>query len=192
LFSEYLYPLSPNLRVTTDSPPSYHPASSPTPGYPANSRMLVPRLYLQLGVFLDYYTGEHESSFSASLRASSSTASRDLPTGYLELTTEKLLELIPERHHALFPELNVTSDWPPTFLCHGAQDTAVPVHESRNMQRLLEKAGVQNKLDIFDGQEHSFDYNPHAELMYGARFDLVGRFLKEYMDPANKSGIPTT
>jgi len=182
LFSEYLYPFPLELKVITDSPLSYHSASSPRPGYPANVRMLLTRLYLQLGVFLDYYTGEHESSFSAKLRISPSPGSRDSPSGCFNLTSDQLLSLIPEQYHTLFPQLGVTSDWPPTFLCHGALDTAVPVHESRNMQMLLEEAGVQIKLDVFEGQEHSFDYDPNAEVMYGARFDLVGDFLKEFLD----------
>jgi hypothetical protein len=55
------------------------------------------------------------------------------------------------------------------------------------MQVLLEEAGVHVKLDIFDGQEHSFDYDPQAEVMYGGRFDSVVEFLKECLDP--KFGI---
>jgi acetyl esterase/lipase len=145
--------------------------------------MLLTRLYLQLGVFLDYLTGEHEPSLSARLRIYLGTALRETPAGYPVSSTEIFSGLIPE-HHPLFPQLGVLSDWPPTFLCHGALDTAVPVYESRNMQMLLEEAGVQVRLDVFDGEEHSFDYGPHAEEMYGAHFDLVGGFLKECLNQA--------
>ena len=56
-FEKYLYPQSTRLDPVSDSPYAYYPPDHDTPGYPSNPRMLVGKLYLQLGTFLDNYTG---------------------------------------------------------------------------------------------------------------------------------------
>jgi acetyl esterase/lipase len=47
--------------------------------------------------------------------------------------------------------------FPPTILIHGNADQVVPVSESFNMYRALNKAGVQVELHVFDGAPHAFD-----------------------------------
>ena len=131
--------------------------------------MLLPRLYLQLGTWLDYYTGQHEPSLSGQLRGAAQDGA-------------VLAPLIPEKHRMLFPQLHVDSAWPPSFLVHGDSDSAVPVAESQHMQRLLEDVGVKATLKVVAGQEHSFDKAVTAEEVFGVPgglFDEVVTFLVE-------------
>lgn len=128
--------------------------------------MLLSRLYLQLGVFIDYYTGQHNPSLTNTLRQTP------------ESNAEDLMCRIPERQRSLFPQFGVDSNWPPTFLLHGTNDTAVPVAESRHMQALLRKAGVPVTLLEFKDKEHSFDYEPEVETVLGEAFDEVAAFLR--------------
>ncbi len=111
--------------------------------------MQLTRLYLQLGVFLDYYTGEPNTT------------------------------AIEDGNTSLFPQANVSSSWPPTLLIHGDQDTAVPVGESKNLQRLLLEAGAYSELVVVPGCEHSFDYVQGNEEQFGTIFEQVISFLKE-------------
>ena len=133
--------------------------------------MALAFLYLQLGTYLDYYTGEHEPSLSAAMRDSPDTSK------------ESLRDLIPQRHRNLFPQYNVNSSWPPTYLLHGEDDTAVLVDESKNMHQLLKEAGVDTTLKHIPGQDHYFDImTPNAEDLYGKVFDEVLGFLKSHLD----------
>ncbi|KAF8810216.1 alpha/beta-hydrolase [Phlegmacium glaucopus] len=169
-FSEYIYPFEDGaLEPISDSPLAYHPQTYHIPGYPANPRMLLARLYLQLGVFLDYYTGQHDPSLTNTLRQTLNTP---------ESNIEDFKRQIPERQHPFFPQFGVDSNWPPTFLLHGTNDTAVPIAESRHMQALLGKAGVPVTLLEFEGKEHSFDYEPEVETILGGAFDEVMGFLR--------------
>ncbi|KAJ7079722.1 Alpha/Beta hydrolase protein [Mycena belliarum] len=173
-FSEFIYPKCKSLGPIADSPLSYHPASSPTPGWPANPRMPLARLYLQLGVKLDYLTGQHEPSLSAILRPL-----LDTPLAADTLALQDAMQaLIPPEHHAVIPALNVASDFPPTFFCHGSIDSAVPLIESQHMHKLLERAGVPVRILVLDGANHSFDYAPNAEALYAPHFDEMAEFLK--------------
>jgi acetyl esterase/lipase len=169
-FAEYVYPFKDGtLEPISDSPLAYHPQTYYIPGYPANQRMLLARLYIQLGVFIDYYTGQHDPSLTNTLRQTLSTP---------ESNADDLMRQIPERQRPLFPQFGVDSNWPPTFLLHGTNDTAVPVVESRHMQALLKKAGVPVMLHELEGKEHSFDYEPDAETILGGVFDEVAVFLR--------------
>ncbi|KAF8651940.1 hypothetical protein AX16_004583 [Volvariella volvacea WC 439] len=138
-FEDYLYPfphesenevaLKPEKRSRrwiSDSPLAYHSKEYRIPGYPANPRMLVTRLYLQLGVFLDYWTGEFDPSISSKLRSVPPTAQDDKKGRLREQSTgdgeymdgdrdkrDKIMGacrgLVPEKHHVLFPQLYLTS-----------------------------------------------------------------------------------
>ncbi|KAG2123802.1 Alpha/Beta hydrolase protein [Suillus clintonianus] len=162
-FSEYIHPFG-SLPSTSDSPLAYHPLSYHIPGYPANPRMLISRLYLQLGVALDYITGQHEPSLSTTLRQAIHTE------GPFD-------EALIADHKNIFPQFNVTSDWPATYLIHGTSDTAVLLRESRNLHSLLTKAGVEVVLEELPGREHSFDYQPGAELENKGSYDTIVQFL---------------
>ena len=152
--------------TTTDSPPAYHPSTYHIPGYPANRRMLLPRLYLQLGVFLDYYTGMHQPSLSKVLREILDNAE-----------SNDFTRAIPEIHRKVIPQIMVDENWPPTMLLHGTADTAVPVEESHHFQGLLDAVGVPVDFIEFDGKEHSFDYEADAEEVWEEQFDMVKAFL---------------
>ncbi|KAE9408882.1 alpha/beta-hydrolase [Gymnopus androsaceus JB14] len=182
LFEDLRYPecQSSSSRVITDSPNTYFPPDSPDivgkpgsltntgpPGFPSNRRMFLGRLYLQLGEYLDYYTGEHEpTSLSAAIRkeaqqsASSSENSRNLQ--------ECLAHIIPSQHLHLFPSLlpaHAYASWPPHL--HG----------------LLRKAGVTSVMSVAEGMEHSFDYQPAAEVVHKEEFDRIGRWLDGFLKP---------
>ncbi|KAF9524268.1 Alpha/Beta hydrolase protein [Crepidotus variabilis] len=167
-FSEFTHPFKNGpLSPVVDSPLSYYPQTNDKPGYPANPRMLLPRLYLQQGLWLDYYTQAHSPSLSESLLWASGKSS------------EKLDDVIPSEYRALFPQLHVDKSWPATLLFHGTSDTAVPIEESRHLKTLLEKAKVPVQLLEFEGQEHAFDYEPNSEEMYSAQFHLAAEFLRD-------------
>lgn len=166
-FPEYMYPFD-NLQSISDSPLEYYPQSYHIPGYPANPRMMLSRLYLQLGVAIDYITGQHEPSLSHTLREAIRT---DGPFD----------EALVADHKILFPQFNVTSDWPATYLIHGTSDTAVLLRESQNLHSLLTKAGVEVVLEVIPGREHSFDYQPGAELEHEGSFDSIVEFLCHHL-----------
>ncbi|KZT73753.1 alpha/beta-hydrolase [Daedalea quercina L-15889] len=178
-FSEYLYPASQQLSTTADSPLAYHPSGSPTPGYPANPRMQLARLYFQLGVYLDYYTGYHEPSLSAAIREAYGHSS-DLEPESGNSRVDQLRSLVPAESLHLFPQFCVSEPmseslrWPATLLVHGTADTAICADESRNLYTLLRHAGVDVALRLVQGQEHSFDYVKNAEEIFGGEGGLFG------------------
>ncbi|KAH9841593.1 Alpha/Beta hydrolase protein [Rhodofomes roseus] len=183
-FNEYLYPHCRNLLVTINSPLAYHPATSPTPGYPANPRMQLARLYFQLGTYLDYYTGHHEPSLSAIVREAFSAASD--PGRAVEV--DVLSTLIPTDSLPLFPQAFLSGSkagsWPATFLVHGTADTAVHADESRSLDLLLQRAGVEVTLRLVEGKEHSFDYADDAEDTFGGKgglYDEAADFLCRHL-----------
>ena len=189
-FAEYLHPACEGLHVVSDSPLAYHLPTSPTPGYPANPRMQLARLYLQLGVFLDYYTGRHQPSLGAALREASLSLAEDLDSD--ESYASLLSPHVPTGLHYLFPQLLIPSSksesfkWPPTFLVHGTADTALRADESRHLAMLLERAGVDVTLRLVEGQEHSFDYAHDAEGTFGGEaglFDEAVGFLMQHIGP---------
>ncbi len=54
------------------------------------------------------------------------------------------------------PQVNVTSQTPPTMLVHAADDTSVPVENSLLMYQALLKAQVRSELHVFDSGGHGF------------------------------------
>lgn len=139
--------------------------------------MLLSRLYLQLGTYLDYYTGEHNPSLSSVLLAAHSQEGE---------SEEVLSELVQGKHRFLFPQFAVNASWPPTFLAHGSNDSAVLVEESRNMHKQLQQFGVRSVLNVIEGAEHSLDYVPEAEKVYGTPgglFDQIRDFLVQSLQP---------
>ncbi|TFY54207.1 hypothetical protein EVG20_g9804 [Dentipellis fragilis] len=156
-YAAWLYPASAQQPMTSGIPLAYDSAT----GWPAHPRMVLARLYLQLGVFLDYYTGIHEPSLSSTLQAGGE---------------------VPAAARLLFPQLHVTGSWPPTLCVHGAQDTAVRVGESESLVAALQREGVRARLRVVDGEEHSFDYQEGAEDNFGrpdGLFEECARFVVE-------------
>ncbi|KIK67604.1 hypothetical protein GYMLUDRAFT_154960 [Collybiopsis luxurians FD-317 M1] len=180
---EYLYPFSPSIAsdVVADSPMAFNPPAKPgVPPTPTNPRMPLALLYLQLGTYLDYYTGQHEPSLSEALReAYSATHYPDS-----EAKKRKLRSLIPPKHLPIFPQFGVDSSWPPTLLIHGSEDTAVPVAESQNMYQILQNAGVLSRIRIVQGEDHFFEQTPDAEKVHKEVLDDAAGFLKRRLGKA--------
>ena len=157
--------------------------------------MLLGRLLLQLGVFNDYFTGEHEPSLSSKLREALNAESNSSDQGLrvqssrneVDVKDERMRSLVPDRHLMLYPQFGVTSSWPPTLLFHGTHDSAVRVGESRHMQALLERKAVPVRLVEFEGKEHSFDYEPDAEVHHEREFDEAIEFLKRWLGDASSA-----
>jgi dipeptidyl aminopeptidase/acylaminoacyl peptidase len=131
--------------------------------------MQLTRLYLQLGNFLDYYTGLHEPSISQKIQNTRDGSK------------------IPENCRQLFPQLCVNSEWPETLLCHGTADTAVKVEESIHLYTLLKGASAKVELVKFEGKEHSFDYASNAEDELKTQFDYIAAFLLGSSSPGSVS-----
>ena len=126
-FSEYLPPRSQELDTISDSPLAYHSADAPIPGYPANPRMLLARLYLQMGTFLDHWTGHH----GLTVRLRDELTDLASPGALLNGEPPHIIS----DSVILFPQFGVDSAWPPCFLVHGAADTAVPVNRLERIFR---------------------------------------------------------
>jgi len=168
-FPAFLHPESAAQAPAAQAPPAYHGRDSATPGLPSNPRMPLARLWLQLGTYLDYWTGAHAPSLSDALRAL-------LPVG--EERDARLAAALPPAEHAIFPQLLVTPDWPRVLLVHGSEDSAVPADSSRAMHARLRAAKVETVLHIVDGSEHSFDLKDGAEKTFGGLFDEAVEFLR--------------
>ncbi|RDX42635.1 alpha/beta-hydrolase [Lentinus brumalis] len=184
-FAEFLYPACLTSPIVNDSPLAYHPSTYHIPNFPANPRMLLGRLYLQTGTYLDYFTGSHTPSLSATLRdlLSQDGLLAEDPDS-LDAPAEQYRGAIPAEHLHLFPQFADVSSFPPTLLLHGSADSAVWTRESQNMHRLLRDAGVHVELRIVVGKEHSFDYEPDAEEEFGAvggLFDEAMQFLRAHI-----------
>ena len=176
------YPRS--LPIVVDSPLEYHPDTYHIPGYPANPRMFLSRLNHQLAIFLDLYTGSFEDGgLSAHLRKVldledvAAIASEDSNSP----ADDYLRSLIPPSSLELFPQFGVTGKWPPTMLIHGTHDTGVPIEESRHLAQKLASAGVEVQTCEVEGREHSFDYEPDAEELFGGVFNAAMEFLNIHL-----------
>ncbi|KAJ7643797.1 alpha/beta-hydrolase [Roridomyces roridus] len=166
-YAEFLHPNHTSLPPLADFVPD------------KSLRMSLSRLCLQLGTAIDYFTAEHEPSLSERMRSVLSSAGTADPL----VLQDAMKEVIPSQHHGVFPQLNITSSWPPTFLYHGATDMLVLPIESRHLKTLLDRAGVPVRLIEVEGKGHAFDYAQDAEVLYGAHFDEITQFLKTALLP---------
>jgi acetyl esterase/lipase len=170
-FTDFLWPRSLELEPISDSPIAYHPPESERPNYPANPRMLLPRLYGERGLYLDYYTGSHAPSLTAQLRS----------IGRPSEAEDEMKEILGQHVH-LFPQFADPKSFPPTFLIHGTADIAVLPSESRRMQVRLSSAGRECILREIEGQPHSFDNHPRKE-SFEELYDEAVDFLKKHLLP---------
>ncbi|KAM0755299.1 alpha/beta-hydrolase [Meredithblackwellia eburnea MCA 4105] len=65
---------------------------------------------------------------------------------------------LPSSVRPLFPSLNITPTFPPTFIIHGLSDSAVLAEESFNMHARMEEAKVPHVFKILEGEEHGWDF----------------------------------
>ncbi|WP_152393104.1 alpha/beta hydrolase [Paenibacillus guangzhouensis] len=84
----------------------------------------------------------------------------------------RLMEFNPIHH--------VTTDYPPTILLHGDQDTDVPYEQSLLMYEKLKEKGVDTKLITMEGADHVFDHQFEDPTVQRA-FNEILEFLKTYM-----------
>ncbi|MFI4912783.1 MAG: alpha/beta hydrolase [Sedimentisphaeraceae bacterium JB056] len=82
--------------------------------------------------------------------------------------TGSMINLLGKEHDAqmenmLSNELHVDSKTPPAFLFHAGDDAAVPVENSVRYYTVLNKAGVDAQLHIFDKGGHGFGPEPVRE-----------------------------
>ncbi|EAU86130.1 hypothetical protein CC1G_03341 [Coprinopsis cinerea okayama7 len=158
-------------------------------GLPQNNiRHVAAWMYLQDAIWLDYFTGEYDPSLSSALRkicGFEERVSPNLQTVALDPADEKTRQeataAIPERHRNLFPQLNVTKDWPPTVFLHGTADTAVSVLESENLGRLLERVGVPVEVVKVPGMEHNFDFDFDVKKKWGKELDAAISFVEQHV-----------
>jgi len=169
-FSEFLYPESSSLTPIAQSPPRFAPGP---PSMPLNLRQPLARLWLQLGTYLDYWTGLHEPSISETLRGLLPAEDEDI-----SVADATLAAALPPSEHALFPQLLVNPEWPPVLFIHGSEDTAVPLQSSRAMHTRLLHSKVQSSLRVVEGSEHSFDLKGGAEKAFSGLFDETVDFLR--------------
>ena len=163
---DLLYPFPEGLPApTSDAPPVINPAT----GLPAEPRMALSLLSIQLGNWFDYYTGEFNPSLSGILR---DALDKNLPR-------LSVRDLVPEHHRSLLPTFFVNSSWPPTLMLHGTADTAVPILSSRRMKVLLTNAGASAELIELEGKEHLFDTQPNNDVEFAEVYDKVEEFLKK-------------
>lgn len=174
----YTHPRHLQLPPLASSPLAFHGPDSPTPGYPANPRMQLARLYIQEGVYADYWVGAHEPSLSARVAALLQDGAD------VDAVDAWLRKELPEETVALFPQLLVGPGWPPSILVHGESDTAVQADESRYLHSKMLHAGAHAELRVLPGEEHSFDYSPGADGRYGGPgglYDELVEFVLRYL-----------
>ena len=85
-----------------------------------------------------------------------------------------------ERFYPFMPVKNVTSEFPPTMLIHGTDDTDVPYEQSRMMASEFEEHGVDYDLVTVPGAEHGLgggDPKSVAEA-YDKALAWVNRYLR--------------
>lgn len=74
------------------------------------------------------------------------------------------------------PAYNVGSDYPPTLLLHGDQDTDVPCQQSVQMSEELTRHSVENRLVIVKNGQHGFDRdtgNPEVRRVLDEAVDFL-------------------
>ena len=167
-FKKLLPPFPEGLPApTSDAPITLDPET----GVPTQIRAPFSAMTIQVGLWLDYYTGEFNPSLSGILRDA-------LDAG---LPQSSVGDLVPERHRHLFPTFVISSSWPPTLMLHGTTDTAVSILSSQSMKTLLTNAGVSAELIELEGKNHVFDAQPN-DGEFAEVFDKVKEFLKRCIE----------
>lgn len=96
----------------------------------------------------------------------------------------------PHEFDRFCPVRNVTSDYPPTLLLHGDNDTDVPHEQSVAMAAELSRAGVAHEFISIPGGEHGFDGKGMQDPHVSAAFDKVELFLKKYVEGKADAVLP--
>jgi acetyl esterase/lipase len=86
------------------------------------------------------------------------------------------------------PVKNVTRDFPPTLLVHGALDTDVPHEESAAMANQFAKHGVPHIFKTIDKGEHEFIGGDQAQI--DDAYSTMTEFAIRYLGPAASPALP--
>lgn len=78
------------------------------------------------------------------------------------------------------PLKNVTSDYPPTFLAHGTDDTDVPYEESKMFSDELEKNGVSHQLITIEQGEHGLGGGDPKKI--NEAFESLHEFIVDHLE----------
>lgn len=81
------------------------------------------------------------------------------------------------------PIHSITSQYPPTFLVHGDQDTDVPYLQSVQVASAMARQGVQHELLVLPNRGHAFDAGPAARTdpVVSVVLDRVVAFLRSHL-----------
>jgi acetyl esterase/lipase len=167
-----LYPIEPLSQEATT------PVSSAPKG-PDNPRTMW--LYVQMGTYLDYYTGEHEPSLSGRLKDVLENQDwEDERTHRISAELqEEMKEIIPTKHRALFPQLMVDESFPPVFICHGTADQAINIAENEHLGSIMHARGVRVTFMRVEGVNHLWDSEDAAEERNRREMDEMAAFVFE-------------
>jgi acetyl esterase/lipase len=104
----------------------------------------------------------------------------------------------PQAFEQFCPVRKVTTDYPPTLLLHGDQDTDVPFEQSTQMAAALKQHQIPHRLIAMKGFGHVFDVYPdnsgepiglkHPQV--AEAFETVLAFLKEHVGQTQPQAKP--
>ncbi|KAF8421992.1 Alpha/Beta hydrolase protein [Tirmania nivea] len=171
------------------------PSNIIIPGYEARVNSLYRKL-LENGTFLDHLmafpglgelllqagrkdnTSDPTSPSTVNCSSASMGSSGTSPSSSdtQRLKKQKMEAAIPESIRYLFPQLHITSKFPPTYLVHGTNDKLVDCRESKEMAKRLYEVGVKCDLVLAGGLGHAFDMAQVSGAMGRVLWD---RFLGE-------------
>lgn len=135
---------------------------------------------LKAGRYLDFLTGVEGLGDLLRLTARKS----GIPVDDENFDWRKIAPAIPPEANCLFPQLHVSSSFPPTYLVHGNMDRAVVVNESIEADRMLKEVGVRSVLNVVQGLGHTFDQHMGPD-GWSEHCGGVVPFLLEYIATAD-------
>ncbi|NQW24295.1 MAG: alpha/beta hydrolase [SAR202 cluster bacterium] len=94
----------------------------------------------------------------------------------------------PELVQSASPVGNVGKDYPPTLLIHGTSDSRVHHSMTMQMYQALENAGIPVDLQLYAGQDHSFDADPQFSRAIVA---AIGLFISRHVTRPVTAGAST-
>jgi acetyl esterase/lipase len=101
---------------------------------------------------------------------------------------EVLADYIGDEIDAYAPINNVHGDCPPVLTMTGTADVLVPERDVRRFHAALDAVGVRNRLEVFEGAAHCFDWHPAA---YERVLPMILDFVDETVGlPVHSAGAP--
>jgi acetyl esterase/lipase len=127
------------------------------------------------------FTRLHEGCL-AKAKAKGSSSWERMQSSYLMQTLEKWFggppSKVPDQYALASPISHVAADSPPILLIHGADDSVVPVEQSKLFARKLHKAGRPVSLLVFEG---GHDFEEKNKTSGQLAFAAVFAFLDEHL-----------